>query len=130
MADQNALSEVLAFFAAWRTKDEMVAAMRERFTPETVWENVGIAKTVGFEEAMKFTEQFSAQLQITRLEVIVHHAASAGAVVLTERTDRLFGPDGACIASIRLMGIFEMEGPRIRAWRDYSDPAVLQSMST
>lgn len=118
----NSLDEVLAFFEEWGLdKAEMVAAMRRRFTPETVWENVGMATTVGFEQAEAFLDGFSAQYPFERGEVIVHHAAAVGDVVLTERTDNFYDAAGAKIVSIKLMGVFEMDGPKIRAWRDYFD---------
>lgn len=120
MADP--LLEVLAFFAEWRlAKADMVAAMRRRFTPETVWENVGVATTVGFDEAMRFLDGFDARYPFDRAEVVVHHAAQTGDVVLTERTDIFYDADGVAILSIRLMGVFHMDGPRIVAWRDYFD---------
>ncbi|MDB5687699.1 MAG: hypothetical protein JWR77_2288 [Rhizorhabdus sp.] len=119
MAD--ALTEVLAFFDEWAVKDVMIAAMRRRFTDETVWENVGIATTVGFDQAMMFLDGFSAQYPFERGEVIVHHAAARDNIVLTERTDNFYNAAGDRVVSIKLMGIFEMDGPRIVAWRDYFD---------
>ncbi len=118
----DALTEVLAFFDEWGLgKADMIEAMRRRFTPETVWENVGIATTVGFDQAMMFLDGFGAQYPFERGEVVVHHAAAKGNVVLTERTDIFYDADGKQIISIKLMGIFEMDGPKILAWRDYFD---------
>jgi len=118
----DALEEVLSFFGEWRlAKADMIEAMRRRFTDQTVWENVGIATTVGFDQAMAFLDGFSAQYPFERGEVIVHHAAASGNSVLTERTDIFYDAAGKAIATIRLMGIFEMDGPKILAWRDYFD---------
>lgn len=119
MAD--ALTEVLAFFDEWADKTEMLAAMRRRFTDDTVWENVGVATTVGYDQAMMFLDGFSAQFPFERGEVIVHHAAARDNVVLTERTDNFYNAAGDLVVSIKLMGIFEMDGPQIVAWRDYFD---------
>lgn len=120
MAD--ALAEVLAFFEEWRLPmPQMLEAMRARFTPETVWENVGVATTTGFDQARMFMEGFSAQFPYEYGEVIVHHAAQNGQVVLTERTDIFYDAAGKPVISIKLMGIFEMDGPKILAWRDYFD---------
>lgn len=41
--------------------------------------------------------------------------------MLTERVDRFVRADGSEIAAARLMGIFEVEGDKIVAWRDYFD---------
>jgi limonene-1,2-epoxide hydrolase len=45
--------------------------------------------------------------------------ASDGAVVFTERVDRM--EFGGKTVELPVTGVFEMEGGRIRAWRDYFD---------
>lgn len=118
----DALAEVQAFFTEWRpTLADMLAAMDRRFTNETVWENVGLSKTVGFAEAKAFMDGFAQMYPIESAEVIVHHIAAHGNIVLTERTDNFFDAMGRQIVSIKLMGVFEMDGPKIVAWRDYFD---------
>jgi limonene-1,2-epoxide hydrolase len=119
------IDEVLAFFREWATVEEMAASFRARFTPQTVWENIGAATTTGPEEAVALLDGLNAKAGITRGEVIVHHVAAAGDVVLTERTDIFYRADGGLAASIRVMGAFEMDGPRILGWRDYFDPRGL-----
>lgn len=120
----EALTEVLAFFEQWKpTLADMLASMEKRFTDQTVWENVGLSKTTGFGEAKAFMDGFGQMHPIESAEVIVHHAAAHGNVVLTERTDNFFDKDGKQIVSIKLMGVFEMDGPKIIAWRDYFDTA-------
>lgn len=120
----DALAEVQAFFTEWRpTLADMLAAMDRRFTNETVWENVGLSKTVGFAEAKAFMDGFAQMYPIESAEVIVHHIAAHGNIVLTERTDNFFDAMGRQIVSIRLMGVFEMDGSKIVAWRDYFDTA-------
>lgn len=120
----DALAEVQAFFTEWRpTLADMLAAMDRRFTNETVWENVGLSKTVGFAEAKAFMDGFAQMYPIESAEVIVHHIAAHGNIVLTERTDNFFDAMGRQIVSIKLMGVFELDGPKIVAWRDYFDTA-------
>ncbi|WP_060978187.1 MULTISPECIES: limonene-1,2-epoxide hydrolase family protein [Pseudomonadota] len=120
----DALAEVQAFFTEWRpTLADMLAAMDRRFTDETVWENVGLSRTVGFAEAKALMDGFAQMYPIESAEVIVHHIAAHGNVVLTERTDNFFDGEGQQIVSIKLMGVFEMDGPKIVAWRDYFDTA-------
>ncbi|ARU17660.1 limonene-1,2-epoxide hydrolase family protein [Croceicoccus marinus] len=122
MAD--AQSEVLAFFEEWKpTLGDMLASMERRFTDRTVWENVGISKTTGFAEAKAFMDGFAQMYPIESGEVIVHHVASDGNVVLTERTDNFHDKNGQLLVSIKLMGIFEMDGDKIVSWRDYFDTA-------
>jgi limonene-1,2-epoxide hydrolase len=118
------LAEVLRFFDEWKpTLADMLASMERRFTDTTVWENHGISRTVGFAEASAFMAGFAQIKPIESGEVIVHHAAAVGNVVLTERTDNFYDKDGALIVSIVLMGRFEMDGPKIVTWRDYFDTA-------
>ncbi|WP_439486006.1 limonene-1,2-epoxide hydrolase family protein [Blastomonas fulva] len=120
----DALAEVKAFFTEWRpTLADMLAAMDRRFTNETVWENVGVSKTVGFAAAKAFMDGFAQMYPIESAEVIVHHIAAHGNIVLTERTDNFFDAMGRQIVSVKLMGVFEMDGPKIVAWRDYFDTA-------
>ena len=120
----SALDEVLAFFTEWKpTLTDMLASMERRFTDSTVWENVGVSKTTGFAEAKAFMDGFAQMYPIVSGEVIVHHAAANGNVVLTERTDIFHDAQGKEIVSIKLMGVFEMDGPHIVAWRDYFDTA-------
>ena len=120
----DALSEVLAFFQEWKPSlESMLESMEKRFTDTTVWENVGISRTTGFAEAKQFMDGFAQMHPITSGEVIVHHAAAIGDVVLTERTDNFYDRNGAKIVSLRLMGVFEMDGPKIASWRDYFDTA-------
>jgi limonene-1,2-epoxide hydrolase len=121
---KSAMAEVLAFFEEWKpTLADMLAAMEKRFTDQTVWENVGLSRTTGFVEAKAFMEGFAKMKPIESGEVIVHHAAAHNNVVLTERTDNFHDKDGNLIASFKLMGVFEMDGPKIVAWRDYFDTA-------
>ncbi len=120
----DALAEVLAFFDEWKpTLADMLASMETRFTDTTVWENHGVSRTVGFAEAKAFMDGFARIKPIESGEVIVHHAAAVGNVVLTERTDNFYDKDGTLIVSLVLMGRFEMDGPRIVSWRDYFDTA-------
>ena len=120
----SALAEVLAFFDEWRPSlADMLASMERRFTDSTVWENVGVSRTVGFAEAKDFMDAFAKMKPIERGEVIVHLSAQVGNVVFTERTDNFYDKDGNQIISIRLMCVFEMDGPKIVAWRDYFDTA-------
>jgi limonene-1,2-epoxide hydrolase len=120
----DALNDVLAFFEEWKPSlAAMLASMEKRFTDQTIWENVGLSKTTGFAEAKAFMDGFVQMFAIETAEVIVHHAAAHGNVVLTERTDNFYDKDGNQIVSIKLMGVFEMDGPKIVAWRDYFDTA-------
>ena len=56
----------------------------------------------------------------------VHHLASDGATVLTERTD-IFTIKGKS-APLPVMGAFHVTEGKITAWRDYFDMAQVTAM--
>lgn len=116
------------FCATWdQGMDRVHAAVRRYFTPETVWDNVGWSVTTGADEAIALWDTFALRgFPFIRVEMI--HIAAAGHVVLTERVDHLLDADRRLVLSARLMGVFEIAGGKIAAWRDYTDPAVLAAI--
>jgi len=117
------IETVTAFVAEWsKSPDALRAAFRDYFTPATVWENVGFSTTTGIDEAIGLLDGFAAAGIVT-IPVEILNIAAAGNIVLTERVDHMVGADGKTLMSIRLMGIFEIENGRIKAWRDYFDTA-------
>lgn len=119
------LDVALAFFASWKKAPSSRAPLQAYFTAETVWENVGVSRTVGIDEAMKLMDAFSEQMPMEHMSAEVLAAAATGNQVLTERIDYIHDKDGNVLHSIRLMGILEIRDGKIAAWRDYADPAVL-----
>jgi limonene-1,2-epoxide hydrolase len=117
---------VVRFLARWAEPGELAAAFRDAFTPETVWENVGMARTVGVEEALALNRSFEEQLGMAtiRVEILALAEAPGNGVdkVLTERVDHLLDGEGRTIMSARCMGVFEVSGGRILAWRDFFEP--------
>lgn len=116
---------VLEFFAEWAPGiDAIDRAIDRWFRPDTVWENVGIATTVGPEQAKAFLVSFREQLPMAGIVIETHHIAATGNVVLTERTDRLMSADGVELLPLAIMGILELDDAgKIVAWRDYMDTA-------
>lgn len=106
-------------------KDAMEAAFRARFRDDTVWENVGLARTTGVDEALALMAGLETQAGADHFDAEMLAIASVGKRVLTERLDRLLTASGEVVMSLRLMGIFEVEGDRIVAWRDYFDTAAM-----
>ncbi|MCX5581667.1 limonene-1,2-epoxide hydrolase family protein [Kaistia terrae] len=49
--------------------------------------------------------------------------------VLTERLDIFERADGSEIGRVTLMGIYEIEGERIVAWRDYVDVYTVSALA-
>jgi limonene-1,2-epoxide hydrolase len=117
---------VAAFIAEWsKGHDALHASYRRYFTERTVWENVGLATTIGIDEAIAFMEEFERSTGFTAVKVDMLAIAAAGTKVLTERIDRFYTATAKELVALRLMGVFEIEGTHITAWRDYLDTAAL-----
>ena len=126
---KNALAIVSEFIAAMDADtDGIVAAYRRWFTPSTVWDNVGFAKTEGVDEAIALINQLGANLGMASMRFELLAIASVGDKVLTERIDYMYDASGNLLASIPLMGIFELDlDGKIMRWSDYFDTAGFQA---
>ncbi|MFW0756265.1 limonene-1,2-epoxide hydrolase [Pseudomonas sp. H11T01] len=113
--------EVVTAFSAAFPEDDGKVAIRRYFTPKTVWVNEGVSSTTGIEEAITFLERPNRSPSIAAVHFDMLAIAADGNRVLTERLDRFVRSDGSEIAAFKVMGIFEVEGDRIVAWRDYFD---------
>ncbi|HET9629448.1 MAG TPA: limonene-1,2-epoxide hydrolase family protein [Novosphingobium sp.] len=112
---------VEAFLARIGEPGGFVSAVRDWFTPETVYENIGINRTVGIEDNVAFAEQFIASSGSVAIRIETLVAAVTGNRVLTERIDNLVNAAGETTMAIRVMGIFAVEDGKITEWRDYFD---------
>ena len=108
---------VRAEMAAWGRLD--VEEILSHFTPDAVWDNVPIGAAVGIDEIRGAVERWVGQTTSFDAEMV--NLAVAGNVVLTERVDHIV--IGGQTIHARVMGAFEIEGDKIRAWRDYFDMA-------
>ncbi|MBV1691756.1 nuclear transport factor 2 family protein [Novosphingobium sp. G106] len=118
---QSPAQIVSDFIALWEEPDGFPQAVDTYFTPDTVWENHGLITTRGPEEAIGFYDQFGAATGMKGMRIDVLAIAETGAKVLTERVDYILGAGGETVMTVPVMGIFEVEGGRITAWRDYFD---------
>lgn len=108
------------FCAAWTRKD--AEELLGYFTEDAVYHNIPMPPVHGkaaIREAFGFFLPLSDKVDWEMVNLAV-----AGDVVFTERIDRfvLAGRDVA----LPVAGVFELEGGRIRAWRDYFDMADWQ----
>lgn len=118
------------FLETWNaSSEELEAAVRTLFTPDTEWEILGISRTVGADAALAMGAELERRIGYSRIEVETLHIAANGDVVLTERIDRLLDADGGLIGSFAIMGVFELNdvGKLVR-WRDYTDPGAIASL--
>lgn len=113
---------VNAFFAAWSGGiAAMDQSIRDHLSPDCVYENVGLTRTVGPEAAIALLKLFEPMKTAQRMDVEILATAVAGDTVLNERVDRVVGHDGRLIVTVRVMGALEVKNGRIVAWRDYFD---------
>ena len=110
------------FCAAASTRDP--AVLRAFFSDDVVYHNIPMEPAEGIDAAMAVIEMFVGMCDA--LEFEVHHLASDGSTVLTERTDR-FTIKGKT-APLPVMGAFHVVDGKITAWRDYFDMAQVTAM--
>ena len=110
------------FCAAASTRDP--AALRAFFSDDVVYHNIPMEPAEGIEATMAVIDMFFAMCDA--LEFEVHHLASDGSTVLTERTDT-FTIKGK-FAPLPVMGAFHVADGKITAWRDYFDMAQVTAM--
>lgn len=114
------IETVTAFSAAF-SHGNGSPAIRRWFSPKTVWINEGVSMTIGIEEAIAFLERPGRSPDIAAVHFDMLAIAADGNRVQTERLDRFVRADGSAVAAAKVMGIFEVDGDCIVAWRDYFD---------
>ena len=82
------------------------------------YDNVPMGKNIGPAAVLEFLMPMVAG--VDEVEFIVHRQTATGNVVMNERTDRFLLPDDRW-AEAQVMGVFEIENGKIKAWRDYFD---------
>jgi limonene-1,2-epoxide hydrolase len=115
---------VTHFVTLWEQDDGFPEAVKRYFTEATVWENHGLLTTTGPDEALGFYRDFSKATGMAGMKIDMLAIAETGSKVLTERIDWILDKDGTAVMKVPVMGIFEIEGGKIAAWRDYFDTAA------
>ena len=92
-------------------------AMRPFFTEEVVYHNIPMDPAEGIDATMEMLSVLMERCE--ELEFEIHHLASDGSTVLTERTDRCTVHGRS--APLPVMGAFHVVDGKITAWRDYFD---------
>jgi limonene-1,2-epoxide hydrolase len=99
-------------------------ALRPFFTDDVVYHNIPMDPAVGIDETIAFIDGFFAMCESMVIETL--HLAVRDNVVLTERVDTF--TVGQTVASLPVMGTFEVRDGKISAWRDYFDMAQITEM--
>jgi limonene-1,2-epoxide hydrolase len=106
---------VRAELAAWDHLD--VDEIMSHFAADAVWDNVPIRAVSGHDEIRKEVEGFLGSM--TSFDAEILNLAVDGNIVLTERVDHMHF--GGQLLHARVMGAFEVDGDKVKAWRDYFD---------
>lgn len=121
------IERITRFFEKWKGGAAAFHdSIRELFTDETVWVNVGYSRTVGADEAIAFLGKGEAVWGRDAIHVEMLHIAQVGDVVLTERIDHEHHKDGHKLFSVPVAGILELSPDgKIVEWREYFDTAPI-----
>ena len=113
--DPDAL--VTQFCEAWPRMD--ADELASYFTDDGVYHNIPMAPAVGRAAVHELLTGLGAMISAIRFEV--HRQVANGATVMNERTDHITMGDR--VIALPVVGVFEIDNGRIRAWRDYFDMA-------
>ncbi len=108
---------VTEFCAAWERMD--ADELSAYFTDDGVYHNIPMAPAEGRAAVHGLLTGMKAMISSIRFEV--HRQIAQGDLVMNERTDHIVMGDKTI--ALPVVGVFEIEGGKIRAWRDYFDMA-------
>ena len=103
------------FVAAWSSLD--AARLAGYFCDDGSYHNMPSQPITGKENVEKFIEQFLSNWTETDWDII--NITEQGETVFCERLDRTKTQRGN--VDLPCFGVFEMEGGKIKVWRDYFD---------
>lgn len=112
------IAVIREFCSAWSKLD--TDRMMGYFTDNPTYHNMPGPPAVGREAVRATIARFLGSWQKTQWDLL--NIAAAGDVVFAERLDRT--DTGGKHIDLPCVGVFEMEGEKIRVWRDYFDMAT------
>jgi limonene-1,2-epoxide hydrolase len=118
---------VTAFFAATERPGGLARGVREYFTPDTLWENVGMSKTTGPDQAVGLLAGMGGDPESFAMRVDLLSIAADGGKVLTERVDHILDAEGKSVMVVPVMGVFEVVDGKFALWRDYFDTSAMRA---
>ncbi|MFN8025375.1 MAG: limonene-1,2-epoxide hydrolase family protein [Acidimicrobiia bacterium] len=111
--DPDAL--VREFCAAWKTLD--VDEVMSYFADDAVYHNIPLEPAEG-RDAIRGVLEMMAGMS-PGIDFAIHRQVVDGNLVMNERTDTMTMGDKT--VALPVMGTFEIEDGKIKAWRDYFD---------
>jgi len=117
------IETVTTFLRSWNNGiDAVRQSLYDYLTPDCVWENVGMTRTVGPKAADECFFSFAPMQNCSRIDVRILAISAQGDTVLTERDERVIGKDGRETLGVRSMGAFVVKNGKFTEWRDYFMP--------
>ena len=113
--DNSPIEVVRDFCAAWSRLN--VEELIGYFSEDAVYHNMPGPASRGVTAVRRTIEGFLRGWDKTRWEIV--SIAASGSTVLVERVDRTNA--GEKHVDLPVVGVFEIEDGKIRAWRDYFD---------
>ena len=108
---------VREMFDAWRRRD--IDAILASMSEDILYHNIPLAPLKGRPAVRAFLDTFFERA--LTFDVVFHHEMENGAgLVMNERTD-IFRMRSGRDVRLPIMGVFELAGGFITAWRDYFD---------
>jgi limonene-1,2-epoxide hydrolase len=116
MTEKTAIQIVKDFIDAWKTVniDHIVSFLAE----DVQYHNIPMEPLQGIAACRTFFQSMG-EMEEAHWDLV--NIAANGNIVMTERVDH-FTISGKSV-SLPLMGVFEIENGKIKAWRDYFDLA-------
>ncbi len=103
------------FIAAWSALD--ARELVDFFTEDGVYFNIPVGPVQGHDQLSQFISGFIASWTSTQWDIL--NILASGNLVMVERLDRTCM--GEKSVDLPCVGVFEMEGGKIKMWRDYFD---------
>ena len=111
---------IRAFIAAWSRLDP--AELANYFADDGVYHNMPAGPVSGRANIEQFIRGFTAEWTATTWEVV--NLTASDDLVIAERIDRTEA--GEKSVDLPCTGVFELEGGKIKVWRDYFDLGTYQ----
>jgi limonene-1,2-epoxide hydrolase len=123
---ESPIEVVRRFCAAW-SDNAGAAELAAFFTEGAVYHNIPLEPVTGREDIASNIASFlrPGPPGIEGIDFRVINIAANGPVVMTERVDVFKLPDKSF--ELPVMGVFEVSGGKINAWRDYWDMSQFTS---
>jgi len=118
------LELVRSFCAAFSRRD--TDEILDYFSEDAVYHNMPMPPVRGRAAIRTVLDMFLKPSE--SVEFVVLHIAAEGDVVLTERLDRFV--IGGRNVELPVCGVFEVQGGKVTAWRDYFDMATWTRQTT